>query len=121
MIDIYGTLGPACAQADTLEQMLRLGMSGVRLNLSHMTLPEAAPLVEALHTAAARVGVRPKLLIDMQGPELRIGRLASPLPLGEGECLPVRALGLPEAALACLAPGQEILLDDGISCTACKF
>ena len=31
MIDIFGTLGPACASAETLEQMIRRGMTGVRL------------------------------------------------------------------------------------------
>ena len=98
MIDIYGTLGPACSRAETLEEMLRLGMTGLRLNLSHVTLPEAAPLVETLHRAEARAGVRAKLLIDMQGPELRVGKLPQPLALNEGERVPVNALHLPAEA-----------------------
>ena len=65
MVDVYGTLGPACASADVLEAMLRQGMTGVRLNLSHVTLPEAAPMVEALHAAGRRCGCAPKMLIDM--------------------------------------------------------
>ena len=113
MIDIYGTLGPACADAAILEEMLRLGMTGVRLNLSHVTLPESAPPVEALREAGRRAGVRPRLLIDMQGPEVRIGKLPAPLTLREGETLPAAALHLPEAVLPCLTPGQELLLDDG--------
>ena len=32
---LYGTLGPACADTDTLRALLRAGMRGVRLNLSH--------------------------------------------------------------------------------------
>ena len=36
--DIYGTLGPACADVETLEKMFAAGMSGIRLNLSHVTL-----------------------------------------------------------------------------------
>ena len=47
MLEIYGTLGPACANADTLEQMLEAGMTGIRLNLSHVSLAEAEPMVEA--------------------------------------------------------------------------
>ena len=120
MIEIYGTLGPACADADTLETMLRLGMTGVRLNLSHVTLPEAAPMAEALHRAAARCGIRPQLLIDMQGPELRVGTLNAPLPLETGEKLAIEALRLPEEALACLAPRQRILLDDGKILLECE-
>ena len=84
MIDVFGTLGPSCANADTLELMLRRGMTGARLNLSHVTLPESAAWVAALHEAAGRCGIQPKLLIDMQGPELRIGALKEPLELCEG-------------------------------------
>ena len=120
MIEIYGTLGPACANADTLEAMLSLGMTGMRLNLSHVTLPEAAPMAEALHRAAKSCGTKPALLIDMQGPELRIGKLDKPLPLEKGETLPVDALRLPAEALRCLEAGQQILLDDGKILLECE-
>ena len=111
MVDIYGTLGPACATADTLEAMLRQGMTGVRLNLSHVTLPEAAPLVDALREAARRCGVQPKLLIDMQGPELRVKALPAPIELRGGETAALDFL--PGLIRERLMPGQEILLDDG--------
>lgn len=111
MVDVYGTLGPACASADTLEAMLRQGMTGVRLNLSHVTLPEAAPVVEALREAGRRCGMSPKLLIDMQGPELRIKALPAPLELRGGETVPIDFL--PAEIREAIAPGQELLLDDG--------
>ncbi len=111
MVDIYGTLGPACASADTLEAMLRQGMTGVRLNLSHVTLPEAAPMVEALHEAGRRCGCAPKLLIDMQGPELRICSLPAPIELREGETVPLSFV--PAPIRETIGAGQEILLDDG--------
>ena len=85
MLEMYGTLGPACSSADLLEQMLSMGMTGVRLNLSHVTLAQAADQVEALHTAARRLGVKPKLLIDMQGPELRIGPMSHDVHMIEGK------------------------------------
>ena len=110
---IYGTLGPACADRDTLTEMFRAGMTGVRLNLSHVTLRDAAPQLEALHEAAARAGVCTELLIDMQGPELRVGALAAPLPLPEGERVSLSALALPAQVREALAPGQQLLLDDG--------
>ena len=120
MIAIYGTLGPACADADTLEAMLRLGMTGVRLNLSHMTLPEAAPMTAALRCAAKRCGIQPALLIDMQGPELRVEKLGRPLPLESGGKVQTDMLRLPEEALRCLEPGQQILLDDGKILLECE-
>ena len=111
MVEIYGTLGPACASAGTLEAMMREGMTGVRLNLSHVTLPEAAPMVEALREAGRRCGLTPKLLIDMQGPELRIAALPAPIELREGETV---SLGfVPAPIREKIAAGQEILLDDG--------
>ncbi|MBQ9069691.1 MAG: hypothetical protein IJ131_11685, partial [Eggerthellaceae bacterium] len=47
-VDIYCTLGPACARADVLEEMVRAGMTGMRLNLSHASLEDESPAVEAL-------------------------------------------------------------------------
>ena len=115
MIDIFGTLGPACADADTLERMLRRGMTGVRLNLSHVTLVRSAAWVAALHEAEGRCGVQAKLLIDMQGPELRIGALDAPMELTEGETVSFGPEGIrvAETIRAALQPEQEILLDDG--------
>lgn len=114
-MEFYGTLGPSCADADTLEQMFRAGMTGLRLNLSHTTLRAASPLLEALDLAARRCGVRPKLLVDMQGPELRIGALEEPLVLDEGQTAALGGSGIPvpSSILPALRPGQQVLLDDG--------
>ncbi len=115
-VRIYGTLGPACRDPEILKQMLAEGMSGMRLNLSHATLKDASGLLEAYRTAADACGVRPELLIDMQGPELRIGALDTPIPLSVGDVLEADALPFPENvrdALNTAAFGQEILLDDG--------
>ena len=113
MIECYGTLGPACVQPEVLEKMLRAGMCGVRLNLSHLSLSEAAPEIRALRQAEANTGLRCKLLVDMQGPELRIGALREPLELREGEEISLDLLKLPDALRNQLTPGQELLLDDG--------
>lgn len=115
-MEIYGTLGPACANAAVLEQMFRSGMTGLRLNLSHTSLEESAPLLEQMHLAAERCGVRPQLLIDLQGPELRVGKQGLPLLLEEGVRLPLRRLALPEHLYAALQPETELLLDDGRLC-----
>ena len=113
---IYGTLGPACADRETLGAMFREGMDGIRLNLSHTTLKEAGTLIAAFHEAAGDCGVKPELLIDMQGPELRIGALERPVSLREGERIAAERLPFPgtvREALSAAGPGQEVLLDDG--------
>ena len=113
--DIYGTLGPACADVETLKQMFEAGMTGIRLNLSHVTLRRAAHQVEALHKAAESCGVKAKLLIDMQGPELRLGTFETEAKLQEGESVILGSGGIamPEIVLPYLVAGQQILLDDG--------
>ena len=113
--DIYGTLGPACADVETLKKMFEAGMTGIRLNLSHVTLRKAAAQVEALHKAAESCGVKAKLLIDMQGPELRLGTFECEPMLNEGEevILGAGGIAMPEIVLPYLVAGQQVLLDDG--------
>lgn len=115
MPEIYGTLGPSCADKEMLQAMVEAGMTGMRLNLSHTTLEASAEMVDNLHRAAAACGRQVKLLIDMQGPELRIGALDRPLLLKPGETLILGAGGIPLPAmlLPFLCPGQQALLDDG--------
>ena len=114
-VELYGTLGDACAAERTLAEMLRAGMTGVRLNLSHATLLESGERLSAFRRAAEGCMPTPRLVIDLQGPEVRVGRLAAPLPLKEGETVLLGGDGIPapEAAVASLRPGERILLDDG--------
>ena len=115
-VKIYGTIGPACRDTEILKQMFREGMDGVRLNLSHTSLEEAAALIGSCHRAARECGLRPELLIDMQGPELRVGIPEAPVCLADGELVSPEDIPLPEIirnALEGRAPGQEMLLDDG--------
>ena len=115
-VRIYGTIGPACRDKEILKQMFQEGMDGVRLNLSHTSLEEASALIESCHMAARECGIRPELLIDMQGPELRVGIIEIPVRLTVGQRLNTGDIPFPEAVTRTLEdrdPGQEILLDDG--------
>ena len=112
---ICATLGPSCCGVETLRAMFRAGMQGIRLNLSHGTLAQNMPWVEAYREAARLENVeKAELIIDMQGPELRIGTLdaAKYFPTGEtvalADCVP-----LPEILLENLRVGDELLVDDG--------
>mgnify|MGYP002562846846 CR=1 FL=1 len=81
-MDFYGTIGPACADVKLLQQMVEAGMTGIRMNLSHGPLAAHKDWLVMLHKAGVK-----KLLIDLQGPELRIGRLPQPLSLTAGNDL----------------------------------
>ncbi len=115
MLEIYGTLGPGCSDKETLKAMFNEGMNGVRLNLSHTCLEDAAPQIHTLRKAAEECGVRAELLIDMQGPELRVGQMAEPVELKAGETVRLGEGGIPVPAICFpyMKKGQEILLDDG--------
>lgn len=109
-MEFYGTIGPACAQLETLQRMVKAGMTGIRMNLSHGPLSAHKDWLDIIHA----VGI-PQLLIDLQGPELRIGTLPQPLVLKPGQSLRLGQGGVPcPAALVHAArPGQNLLLDDG--------
>ena len=85
MIDVYGTLGPSCQNEDTMSEMFALGMTGIRINLSHVMLKDCENSIEMIKRAAFKAGKAPKILIDMQGPELRIGDIDNPIALLSGE------------------------------------
>lgn len=117
--EIYGTFGPACDSEGILKEMIEAGMTGMRLNLSHTTLEKSKSIVEKYQQAACKMGIRPQILIDMQGPELRIGKLESDLVLEAGDEI---ALGkiekraqipVPQVVVESVESGDEILLDDG--------
>lgn len=74
-LEIYGTLGPSCCKQDIIEKMFLAGMTGMRLNLSHCNLNERKDWITAFHHAMNTCGIRAQLLIDMKGPELRIGSI----------------------------------------------
>ena len=106
--EIYGTFGPACKSKDILKQMIEVGMTGMRLNLSHTTLIESEEYIRNYQRAATEAGVEPQILIDMQGPELRIGKLDEDLVIENIVQIPA-----PREVLDVIEPGDEVLLDDG--------
>ena len=115
MIDIFGTLGPACDSEAVLSEMFSNGMTGIRVNLSHVMLADCAASIDRVKRAAKENGVSPKILIDMQGPELRIGRFEGKMELNAGETIELGGDGIPldDAVIKELSAGDEVLLDDG--------
>lgn len=141
MVDIYGTIGPSCADEAVLVDMFKAGMTGIRLNLSHTCLKDAGAQIDMIHSAASKCGIKAKLLIDMQGPELRIGKLEAPVELvqdkyvflcksNDSKAIPQQGseneeaakltenatlcrVVVPEIVVSYLREGHKVLLDDG--------
>lgn len=123
-MDIYGTIGPACADSHLLTEMIRNGMTGIRLNASHGTLKQSEPWIHQIHDAVKAAGTEDsfRLLLDLQGPELRVKKFpegVSSYVIEEGDTIAAgvtgseNCIGVPEVILPCLHVGQQILLDDG--------
>ena len=53
---IVATLGPACSDAGTLEQLVRAGMDAARINFSHGDAEGHRRAVERLRRVARRAG-----------------------------------------------------------------
>lgn len=115
-IEIYGTLGPADNDKKTLKEMFHHGMTGLRLNLSHRSLSDCRDWLQNVYEVSESLHIVPDLLVDLQGPELRIGNLEAPLTLNAGEsiCLaPDGLIPLPGIAYPLFKKGQKLMLDDG--------
>jgi len=121
---IVCTLGPASTSRETLRAMIRAGMDVARLNFSHGTREEHARAIRLVRDVASDEGAIVAVMADLQGPKLRIGRLASPLALARGDwvsftSLPSdgtdRVVPLPHAMLIHAAKvGDRLLLSDGL-------
>src|SRR5688572_19107887 len=71
---IVATLGPASSDAKTLERMIAAGLDVVRMNFSHGTADEHGKRVELVRSLARKAGRAVGVLVDLQGPKIRIGR-----------------------------------------------
>lgn len=110
----YATLGPSCCDTAALAALLRRGVTGFRLNLSHTPLAARTDWIAALHEAERETGLCAQLMIDLRGPEVRIGDMPAPLPLAEGAAVTLGAdIPVDGDVLDALRPGMTVLLDDG--------
>jgi pyruvate kinase len=74
---IVATLGPASSDPKTLARMIDAGLDVVRMNFSHGTADEHRQRVELVRTLARRAGHAVGVLVDLQGPKIRIGKFRS--------------------------------------------
>jgi pyruvate kinase len=71
---IVVTLGPATDAPGVLGQLLEAGVDVFRLNASHGTQEEHARRITAVRAAERGAGVHIGILLDLQGPKIRLGR-----------------------------------------------
>lgn len=112
----YGSMGPSCQSVEVLEKLFKAGITGMRLNLSHKSLSECGEYIENIHTAAKYCNIKPEILIDIEGPELRIGYLKDNINIRKNDIITLGKdeLPIPKEIIAYGRIGQELLIDDSL-------
>ena len=75
---ILCTLGPSAQTADRIKNLMFAGMDGVRLNFSHGSYAFFEGVFNEIHKACTDEKTPLAILIDLQGPKIRIGELVRP-------------------------------------------
>ncbi len=73
-IKILATLGPASNSIDMIEKLHILGADLFRINMSHASHEKAKETYEAIRAVEEKTGKPIGILVDLQGPKLRVGK-----------------------------------------------
>lgn len=121
---IVCTLGPAVDSPEKIRDLIAAGMNMARLNLSHGGYVEHQKRLDQVRAAADNAGVPIAILVDLQGPKIRLGRFKEgPHDLERGDVFTITTdeiegskdrVGTTYKGLTgdCKA-GDRILIDDG--------
>src|SRR5260370_11231606 len=118
------TLGPASASPQQIAQLAAAGLDVARLNMSHGTQAGHLEADRAVRAACDQAGGSVGVLVDLQGPKIRLGTLASgPVQLVPGREFTITGEDVPGDAAeasttypglaADVKAGDQILVDDG--------
>ena len=123
-VKIIATLGPASADREMIAALFAAGADVFRINMSHAShdaMRERVAMIRALEEEAGRpIGI----LVDLQGPKLRLGTFAEgDADLRKGDTFTLDSDPKPGDAarvllphpeiLSSLAPNHRVLIDDG--------
>ena len=121
---IVCTLGPATASFERVRALVYAGMDVARLNFSHGSYDDHRQVYEWVREASDESGRGVGVLVDLQGPKIRLGRFADgPVVWATGDHVSITTEDVPGdhdlvsttyAGLAGdVAPGDRLLVDDG--------
>ncbi|MET4637024.1 pyruvate kinase [Mycetocola sp. 2940] len=121
---IVATLGPATASYEDIRAIIDAGVNVARMNLSHGTYDVHEGVYANVRKAAADAGKPVAVLVDLQGPKIRLGKFeGGPYDLAEGDIFKITTedvLGTRELSGTTfkglphdVKPGDFLLIDDG--------
>jgi pyruvate kinase len=82
---IIATIGPSSNTIEMLEKMIQAGMNAARVNMSHGTYDAHEQSIKNVRQASKNVGKEVAILLDLQGPKIRVDKLPEPLQLNDND------------------------------------
>lgn len=82
---IICTIGPSSKPHKILEKLILGGMDIARINTSHTTLEEITETINNIRSIALHHNKNTAILLDLQGPKIRVGQLEKVLKLKSGQ------------------------------------
>src|SRR5207245_9264682 len=82
---IVATLGPATGNQSAVGALLQAGANVLRINASHGTPEQRAEWIAAIRRVASSADLPVAVLLDLQGPRIRVGDLPAPRELTPGQ------------------------------------
>lgn len=113
---IVATIGPSSEDEDSIRHLISLGVNVFRLNFKHNDVAWHKATIQKIHSVCEGVNVHIGVLLDLQGPEIRIVmsqdeiRLEKDVPVEFGTS--EFSITHPEI-LKHIEPGQEVVVNDG--------
>ncbi|MCD1293820.1 pyruvate kinase [Methanocella sp. CWC-04] len=121
---IVCTIGPACDTQEKLEKLIEAGMNVTRLNMSHADHEYHRKTIKNIRYVSEALDVPVGILMDLQGPKIRIGTLKEKVILKPGEEYVLTARDVPgdshevnipfKELPSSVSKGQTLLIDDGL-------
>jgi pyruvate kinase len=82
---IIATIGPSSNTIEMLVKLIHAGIDAARINMSHGTHEGHAQSISNVREASRLAGREIAVLLDLQGPKIRVDKLPTPLVLTAGE------------------------------------
>lgn len=84
---IIATIGPVSDTYDAIHSLIKAGVNGLRLNCSHGTNEERAKHIKLIRRASKDLNKPVAILLDLQGPKIRLGDFDGVVPVEAGQRL----------------------------------
>jgi pyruvate kinase len=121
---IVATLGPASSSKETIKDLMVNGVNVFRINFSHADHEDVLERIQTIRELNIELGFHVGILADLQGPKLRVGKMAPNTVVEAGQEVRFTTEKVNEGTVDAIymnyrqfpkdvSPGERILLDDG--------